>query len=579
MKHAIAPITSLTLLFSGAAIAAAQNPPPPSTPFPPNPPVDQIIPKPSQSPGLPTTTPVPPRSPILEAPDPSTPPAPSVPSDERGEQFDIKQIEVTGNTIFQHEIAALVKDYEGKRATFETLLELRAKITQLYTDPRDPDNPKKGYITSGAFLLNNQDLDQGIVRIQVVEGALEQIEISGLKRLQERYVRSRLERATRPPLKRQHLEEALQLLQLDPLIAQVTAELTAGTAPGRNRLSVTLKEAPPFHANIAIANDQSPSIGSLSGTLFASHDNLLGLGDRLTANYGKTEALNLYNLSYTVPFNSRNGTASISYGNNASKIIEDPFQDLGIRSKTNTLSLSVRQPLQRSPSREFALGVALDLRRSQTFILDDIPFSFSEGPDEGESKVTVVRLFQDWAHRGRNRILAARSQFSFGLSALGATVNDTGPDGQFFSWLGQFQWVQQISPRIVLISRVAAQLTPDSLLSLERFSLGGIDTVRGYRQNELVSDNGIVGSLELRIPLTKNPSLLQLTPFVEMGRAWNRGNADRQTISSIGAGLRWLITPKLDLRLDYGIPLVSRNNSGNSLQDNGIYFSLRYQLF
>lgn len=140
--------------------------------------------------------------------------------------------------------------------------------------------------------------------------------------------------------------------------------------------------------------------------------------------------------------------------------------------------------------------------------------------------------------------------------------------------------LQQVSPRVVLIGRVAAQLTPDSLLSLERFSLGGVDTVRGYRQNQLVSDNGVVGSLELRIPLTKNASILQLTPFVEVGSAWNtRGvNPDPQTIASVGAGLRWLITPRLDVRIDYGIPLVSID-SGNSLQDNGLYFSVRYQPF
>jgi hemolysin activation/secretion protein len=104
-----------------------------------------------------------------------------------------------------------------------------------------------------------------------------------------------------------------------------------------------------------------------------------------------------------------------------------------------TLSFSVRQPLFRSPRSEFAIGVGLDLRRSQTFLLDDIPFSFSEGPQDGQSKVTALRFFQDWVQRRPNQVLAARSQFSLGLNAFGATVNERDPDGQFFSWLGQFQ--------------------------------------------------------------------------------------------------------------------------------------------
>jgi hemolysin activation/secretion protein len=490
-----------------------------------------------------------------------------------GEGVLIKKIEIVGSpTVLQREIAELVKKYEGKEVTFEDLLNLRASITQLYIS--------KGYITSGAFLLN-QLLDQGIVQIQVVEGTLEQIEINGLTRLRDRYVRSRLEGATKAPLNRQRLEEALQLLQLDPLIAQVNAELTAGTGPGRNLLRVTLQEASPLHVGFAIANDQPPSVGSIAGSVFVSDDNLLGFGDRLTASYGKTEALDLYSFSYTVPFNALNGTASISYGNNSSEIIEEPFQDLGIRSKTRTLSFNVRQPVQRSPSSEVALSLGLDLRRSQTFILNDIPFSFSEGPDNGESKVSVLRFAQDWTNRSATRVLAARSQFSLGLNAFDATINDIGTDGRFFAWLGQFQWVQQLSPRVVLISRVAAQLTPDSLLSLERFSLGGIDTVRGYRQNQLVSDNGVVGSLELRFPLTKNSSLLQLTPFVEVGSAWNnRGaNPDPQTIASLGLGVRWLVSPGFEARVDYGIPLVSVGDYDNSLQDNGLFFSLRYQPF
>ncbi len=570
MRSAIVVITSLAVLLSRAAIAAAQSTPPAGITVPATPPIDQTIPTPSQSPNLPSVAPSPTPSPSLETPPEPSPPEPSLPS---GERFLIKKIEILGNpTVLQREIADEVKKYEGKEATFEDLLNLRATITKLYTDA--------GYITSGAFLLN-QVLDQGIVQIQVVEGTLEQIELSGLTRLRERYVRSRLERATKSPLNRQRLEEALQLLQLDPLIAQVNAELTAGTAPGRNRLRVTLQEASPWHVGFAITNDQPPSVGSIAGSIFASDDNLLGFGDRLTANYGKTEALDLYSFSYTVPFNALNGTFSISYGNNSSEIIEEPFQDLGIRSQTRTFSFNVRQPVQRSPSSEFALSLGLDLRRSQTFILNDIPFSFSEGPDNGESKVSVLRFAQDWTNRSATRVLAARSQFSLGLNAFDATVNDLGTDGRFFAWLGQFQWVQQLSPRVVLISKVAAQLTPDSLLSLERFSLGGIDTVRGYRQNQLVSDNGVVGSLELRFPLTKNPSLLQLTPFVEVGSAWNnRGaNPDPQTIASLGVGLRWLVSPGFEVRVDYGIPLVSVGNSGNSLQDNGLFFSLRYQPF
>jgi hemolysin activation/secretion protein len=550
----------------------AQSAPPPGVTIPPDVPetVEETIPNPPESPHPFPESPPAPAEPELQAPPSQTPPATTFPGSDR---FFIQTVEVLGNTVLQEEIAALTQEYENRVVSFEELLELRSRITQLYLD--------NGYITSGAFLLNNQRLDRGTVQIQVVEGELEGIEIGGLERLREGYVKSRLKLATTPPLNQQRLETALQLLQLDPLLQQVNAELTAGSTPGRNVLQVRLEEAPAFDAGIAVDNSQSPSTGSVQGSIFASHNNVLGFGDRASFEYGITEGLDLYDLNYAIPVNARNGTLSLRYNNGESLIIEEEFEDLEIRSETRTVSLSFRQPLSKSPEREFAIGFALDWRRSQTYILNDIPFSFSEGPEEGESKVTAIRFFQDWVNRGTRRVLAARSQFSFGIDAFDATINDTGTDGQFFSWLGQFQWVEQLSPRTLLVARINAQLTPDSLLSLERFSLGGVDTVRGYRQNQLVADNGILSSVEVRIPLTSDARTLQLAPFFEIGTAWNNGDAnpDPGTIASLGLGLRWLVTPDLSLRLDYGIPLIGVDERGDSLQENGFHFSLRFQPF
>lgn len=556
-----------------ALSAIAQSTPPSGITIPLTAPdaVEQTIPKPSDSPrSLPGETPTLPPKPELQTPPTQESPEVIPPSSDR---FFIKEVEVLGNTVLQEEITALTQPYENRSVTFEELLELRSAIVQLYI--------KNGYITSGAFLPNNQDLSTGIVKIQVVEGELEQIEIGGLRRLREGYVRSRLRRAASTPLNQRRLEEALQLLQLDPLIEQVNAELTAGSTPGRNILRVSIKEAPAFHAAITIDNNQSPSIGSIQGTVEVSHDNLLGFGDRLAAQYGRTEGLNLYDINYTIPMNARNGTLGFRYNNGDSRIIEEDFRDVGIRSETQTYSLGFRQPITRTPTSEFALSLFLDLRRSQTYILDDIPFSFTEGPEKGKSKVTVIRFSQDWVDRGTRRVLAARSQFSLGIDAFDATINNMGTDGRFFSWLGQFQWVQQLSNRNLLVVRIDAQLTPDSLLSLERFSIGGVDTVRGYRQNQLVADNGILGSVEVRVPLTSNPRLLQLAPFFEIGTAWNNREIDPNpaTIASIGLGLRSQITRNLFLRLDYGIPLISVEERGNSLQENGLYFSVRYQPF
>ncbi|NEQ51484.1 MAG: ShlB/FhaC/HecB family hemolysin secretion/activation protein [Leptolyngbya sp. SIO3F4] len=526
---------------------------------------DDVFPQQTEPEPLPETPPQP-EDPIqLEQPTPVPTPGDAPPI-----SFQINDIQVLGNTILDSEIQTLIEPLEGQEVTFADLLTLRTAITQLYID--------KGYISSGAFIPSNQVLEDGIVQIQIVEGAIEQVQINGLGRLRESYIRSRVSRATKAPLNVNRLEESLQLLQVDPLLQSVDAELTAGSGPGLNILILDLAEADPFFANLNTDNYRSPSIGSLQGTANLSYGNVLGFGDSLSASYGLTEGLDTYDVGYTFPINGLDGTLEFSYQNSESEIVEDQLRDAGIRSDSETFSFNYRQPLTRSVSNEFALSLGIDFRESRSFILDDIPFSFSIGPEDGVSKVRAIRFAQDWVNRDINSVLAVRSQFNIGLDAFDATVNDTGTDGRFFSWLGQFQWVEQFAGRKLLVTRVNAQLTPDSLLPLERFSVGGIGTVRGYTQNQVVTDNAITASTEFRFPIGPN---LQLTPFIDAGGGWNNKTPDPDPgfLLGTGLGLRWQPNDTLNLRLDYGIPLISPGDEGDSLQENGFYFSVNLQPF
>jgi len=522
---------------------------------------------------LPTT---PPQTPTPLPPLTSPNSEPGTPPPELGVKVKVQRVEVLGSTAFSPaELDAAVAAFIGKEATFEDLLEIRAVVTKLYTD--------NGYTTSGAF-LPPQDVTEGVVKVQVIEGAIEKIDIQGLRRLQTSYVRSRLDLVTKAPVNIRRLEEALQLLQLNPLISNVQAELSSGTTPGLSVLTLNMKEAQPLSAALLVENRDSPSVGSIRGTASISHNNLLGFGDRLSADYGISKGINSYNISYELPVNARDGTLSLSYNNTSSKIIEEPFSALDINADSYNLSLGFRQPLVRTPTSELALGLSLDLRQSQTYILENVPFSFSPGPENGKSRVSAIRFSQDWINRSATRVLAARSQFSLGLDAFDATVNNTGIDGRFFSWVGQFQWVQSLGGGTILIARTGAQLTPDSLLPIEQFSIGGIDTVRGYRQNQRVADNGIVGSVEVRFPIVRKPGgigTIQLAPFFDIGTAWNhQGDVPSPTtLASVGLGLLWQLNPYLSARLDWGIPLISIEKQGESLQDNGLFFSLRFQPF
>ncbi|MGB3206336.1 MAG: POTRA domain-containing protein, partial [Crinalium sp.] len=164
--------------------------------------------------------------------------------------------------------------------SFAELLQARSTVTQLYID--------KGYVTSGA-LIPLQTLTEGVVTIQVVEGSLEDIKITGTRRLQPNYVRSRIAIATKSALNVPRLLEALRLLQLDPLIASISAELAAGSTPGTSLLTIKVQEADTFKTQANFDNSRSPSVGSFRRGGQITEANLLGLGDAINLEYSNSQ--------------------------------------------------------------------------------------------------------------------------------------------------------------------------------------------------------------------------------------------------------------------------------------------------
>jgi hemolysin activation/secretion protein len=119
---------------------------------------------------------------------------------------------------------------------------------------------------------------------------------------------------------------------------------------------------------------------------------------------------------------------------------------------------------------------------------------------------------------------------------------------------------------------------------LEQFSLGGLQSVRGYRQDLLLTDNGAFASVEVRLPVLRVSdwnAVLQVAPFVDVGTTWNAGRAspERNSLASVGLGLVWQQSDRVTARLDYGIPLVSVSSTNRTWQENGIYFSVFYNPF
>lgn len=518
--------------------------------------------------------PLPPLPPPEELLQPAPAPTP-VPPGAVPETLFVRRFNVVGSTVFSEaELAEVTAPFSNRELTFAELLQARSAVTQLYVE--------QGYITSGA-LIPPQTIEDNVVTIQVIEGSLEAINVTGLRRLRPGYVRSRLALVGQTPVNQNRLLEGLQLLQLDPLIQSISADLQAGTQPGTSVLQVEVREADSFNVQLEANNNRSPSVGTFRRRIQFEQANLLGFGDGLITDYANTDGSNEVNLAYSFPINPRNGTLQVAIGRANSEVIKPPFDRANITTPSRYYEFTYRQPLYQTPSEEIALGLTASRQESQTQV-DGEGFPLSvDADEEGETRISALRFFQEWTERSSQHVVAVRSQFSLGVDWLDATVSDDNPDSRFLAWRGQGQWVRLFAPDLLLLVRTDMQLSDSPLVSLEQFGLGGFETVRGYGQDEILSNNGALFSTELRLPILRVPEVqgvLQVTPFFDIGTAWNNPDLDLDpsTLVGVGFGLLWQ-QRDFSARLDWGIPLVTVDGDNRTWQENGIYFSLIYTPF
>ncbi len=159
----------------------------------------------------------------------------------------VKKIKVFGNTVFgSKDLDPITRPLEGRASTDEDLKSVASAITELYV--------RNDYITSGAY-LPPQRIENGVISIQVIEGALEKINIEGAQNDDADYIRRVIEQGISVPLNRNRLEAQLRLVQADRRFLKVDAVLSAGKQPGQSVLVVRVTKV----------DDSNKPIGRASG--------------------------------------------------------------------------------------------------------------------------------------------------------------------------------------------------------------------------------------------------------------------------------------------------------------------------
>jgi len=495
----------------------------------------------------------------------------------------IHRIVFQGNAaISTDELNGLVANYLDRDLDDADLEELRLQISRHYVD--------RGFVNSGA-LLGDSPVSGHELTVRVVEGHLTAIRLRGMERLADDYVVKRLARDPEAVFNMDQLRERFQLLLDDPLFKRMNARLLPGDRLGEAVLDVDVVRAVPYQLSVFANNYRPPSIGEkvlgISGWL----RNLTGYGDHLEFSVQRPaeEAHGTRtSLGWQMPLNAAGTQLTVQLAHGLSSVVEEPMRDLAIQSSLDSKELGLSQTLVETLNHKLSVGLTRLDRENQT-TLAGTPFSFVAAEPTGLVKVSAARFWQEYSFRTERQVLTLRSTLTSAHNNLqsvsGLPVGATVPADQNYQvWLGQAQFARRVLDNgAQFIGRATLQQTADRLLPLDRMSIGGIYTVRGYRENELLRDKGRIFNFEFDYPLMRPSEQgigLALIPFYDIGSGQNQ-DEPADTLSSAGLAIRlqWR-----GMRLD-GVLAKRLRHPGNvthssgSLQDRAVHVQLAYDFF
>src|SRR5207248_735671 len=166
-------------------------------------------------------------------------------------------------------------------------------------------------------------------------------------------------------------------------------------------------------------NFLTPSVGAEQGLVTIAHQNLTGHGDIASLQYGRSAGVEpQFDARYTLPLTAYDTTLFLQYRRNDFRVIDPQFEPLGIKSRSEILGATLRQPLYRTLNNEFALAVTAE-KLTNNLTWDPggegrLPF-FIDGAPNGVSQITALRFSQEWVHRTSNQVILSLSRFSIGI--------------------------------------------------------------------------------------------------------------------------------------------------------------------
>jgi hemolysin activation/secretion protein len=493
-------------------------------------------------------------------------------------QVQVDRIAFRGNRVIHTDaLAAVAAPFLGRELSVADVETLRTALTHRYTD--------HGYINSGVLLDPESPYHDGLLSFLVMEGRIHQVRVHGQKRLRAAYIANRMRQSEEETLDVNLLRERFQRLLDDPLFARVNSRIEPGPDLGEAILDVDVVRARPYTLAFALNNYRPPSIGEKAYDLSGELRNLTGFGDVVNADF--TGPLNFtggvgYSFGWQLSLNRYGTAVAISAQRAETVVTEEPLSVLDIRSTIERQELKLTQPLWTSLSQQFTLGASIAHEENST-VLDGTPFSFLPGSNNGVTRAITERVIPDYSFRSPQQYWGVRVTLlhAYLLDYPSGPVSYALPNQQYFLWTGQVHNLWEIpGVPFELESRATLQRTSARISDLHTLALGGIGSVRGFRENELLASN--VDNLNLDFRWLASPAARGAVPGLTPGTFfdWAEGHDVGQptdTLSSVGltTRLRW---PHLQVDFAYGLRLIHpgfTEQEHGSWQDHGIHAQIQ----
>ncbi len=501
-----------------------------------------------------------PELPTREAPAVAAPTAPveemTAPDGAEEVKLILKEIKFKGGTVFsQAQLQRWTRDYIRREITLKDLFDIASRITNEYR--------RRGYFLSKAF-LPPQEIDGGIVTIEMVEGYIGRVRIEGDYRPHAAISSMVRKIETDRPANIRHIEEYLmQLNDLAGLNARTILEPLEDSSGDLAIGMVLLLDSAQTDVGgrVGLNNYGSRYIGPLQTEAQLDVRNLFGLYGVTT--FAATTALPTDELVYvsaqqTLPLSypGLSLMANFSYSSSAPGFTLSSSE---IESDTFVGTVRLTQSLIRSRSKNLSFDGQFDIKNIHSDILDTTLY---------DDQIRALRASVNYDMRdrlggGAGSVLSAT--ISQGLDVLGA--NESGSfnlsrargRSDFTKFEANAARLQSTRWGFNLYTALRGQYTDDVLLSAEEFGFGGSEMGRAYDSSEIAGDRGVAGTIEARVPIREPVLGVQTEPyaFYDLGKVWNLDpGGESFSAASAGAGLRLNFRQNMSGNLTFAVPLT-----------------------